>query len=241
MLSWPRDHFAPGGGNAHLFYKVHGRFDGAPRISRSQHRTQGVPDGCELTSFSAGDEGHTVGLDEIIGDRFRQKNAALYAASREAPHALILRGEIEDPPTLDYLRDAVGVVTALVQGGGVSIFDAYTISWLSPAQWLERIFEPAAAVPTHHVTILVSDDWYHTRGMLKFGRPDLSVRGVRADLEEPVIDLLNRFIQMQAFGGVVPEGQPVKMKSLPAGWVCRHRGSLDDPDFNNRHIEIGPA
>jgi len=46
---------------------------------------------------------------------------------------------------------------------------------------------------------------------------------------------------MQAFGAVVPEGQPIEMSSLPDGWRCFHRGSLDDPDFNNRHIEIGPG
>ncbi len=61
------------------------------------------------------------------------------------------------------------------------------------------------------------------------------------DLDTGVQDLLNRLIEMQALGGVVPEGQAITMASLPAGWRCSHRGSTDDPDFNNRHLEIGPA
>lgn len=42
-------------------------------------------------------------------------------------------------------------------------------------------------------------------------------------------------------GGVVPDGQPVKMKGIPAGWVCRHAGDPDDPDFDNVHLAIGPS
>ncbi len=77
--------------------------------------------------------------------------------------------------------------------------------------------------------------------MIKFGRPDLSVRGVTRELGPAVEDLCNRFIEMQAFGAVVPEGQEVKMKALPPGWRCRHGGTIDDPDFNNVHLEIGPT
>ena len=31
------------------------------------------------------------------------------------------------------------------------------------------------------------------------------------------------------------------MAPLPLGWRCRHRGLLDDPEFNNRHTEVGPS
>jgi hypothetical protein len=41
-------------------------------------------------------------------------------------------------------------------------------------------------------------------------------------------------------GAVISEGREIKMRSFPSGWRCHHRGDLDDPDFNNRHVEIGP-
>jgi hypothetical protein len=41
-----------------------------------------------------------------------------------------------------------------------------------------------------------------------------------------------------AFGGMPADGETIQMKSLPAGGVVRHRGDLDDPDFNNVHVEI---
>jgi hypothetical protein len=28
------------------------------------------------------------------------------------------------------------------------------------------------------------------------------------------------------------------MRSLPSGMICTHKGDVDDPDFNNVHVEI---
>jgi hypothetical protein len=80
--------------------------------------------------------------------------------------------------------------------------------------------------------------WFHTRGLRKFGRPDLSVRRVGPRYHAAVTDLCERFIELQALGGVIADGQKVRMKSLPSGGVCRPGGGPDDPDFNNVHVEV---
>jgi hypothetical protein len=82
--------------------------------------------------------------------------------------------------------------------------------------------------------------WFHTRGLRKFGRPDLSVHRVPPQYREAVIDLLERSIEFQAFGGVNAGGQEVRMKTLPRGMTCHQAGDPDDPDFNNVHVEITP-
>jgi hypothetical protein len=187
-----------------------------------------------------------IGLDEYLGESLREENPSLFEAASTAEYCSILHGEVADPSSLDYFRDAIGLVTALLEHGGIAVFDPHAFKWWSPDEWRELAFEPEGAVPRNHVTIMASDDpdpqrrWYHTRGMIKFGRPDLSVHDVPPKLHAAVEDLCDRFIEMQAFGAVVPEGQEIKMKSLPRGWCCRHRGDLDDPDFNNRHLELGP-
>jgi hypothetical protein len=248
LSPWPRPHFQPGGGDAHFFFKVHGAFAGPPAISRSKYRCNGIPSGADVSLY-AKDSTPTVfdlGTTDFLGGELRRTASALFDTVAGSDQCLAVRGEVKDPPTLDYLRDVVGVVTALLDGGGVGVFDAHAFRWFTPSEWRERIFEPAAAVPRHHVSILVSDEkaagrrWFHTRGMRKFGRPDLSVHDVPPDLEPMAIDLCSRFIEHQAFGLVVPEGQVVRMNGLPDGWRCRHRGDLDDPDFNNRHIDVGP-
>jgi len=72
----------------------------------------------------------------------------------------------------------------------------------------------------------------------KFGRPDLSIHSVPTKYNDAIIDLFERFIELQAFGGIIEDGQPIKMKSLPAGMTWERRGNRDDPDFNNVHVEI---
>ena len=57
--------------------------------------------------------------------------------------------------------------------------------------------------------------------------------------EAAAIELFNRFTLLQAEGGRIRDGAEVQMGGLPSGLTCRHRGSLEDPDFNNVHVEIG--
>ena len=183
--------------------------------------------------------------DGWIGREFRAEQPRLAAQVANTEQCLVSQGMVPDPDSLDYFRDAVGLVTALLDGGGIAVFDPQMFKWWSADEWRSKAFEPNGAVPRHHVVILVSDEpggkgrWYHTRGLRKFGRPDLSVHHVPPKLEDCVQDLCNRFIEMQAFGAVIPEGQAIKMNGLPSGWRCTHGGDLDDPDFNNVHIEIG--
>ena len=245
LRTWPRQLFQQGGGDAHLFYKVHGRFSETPGVSRSHYRCNGVPEGCGMQSYTRDThpEVLSIGLDDHCGDQLHKDSPGLFEAASSTEQCLVLRGVVPDPPTLDYFRDAVGMVMALLDQGGVGVFDPHMFKWWSPEEWREHAFELAEAAPHRHVVILVSDEpaggrWYHTRGMLKFGRPDISVHHVAAELEPAVKDLCNRFIEMQAFGAVLPEGQEIRMAGVPAGWCCSHRGDLDDPDFNNRHIEV---
>ncbi|HEY2511540.1 MAG TPA: hypothetical protein VGI39_11815 [Polyangiaceae bacterium] len=221
----------------------------SPAISRSRHRCAGIPPGCDLQLYSSASDPAVLALglgDEWISRELRRATPTLADALSRTNQCLVLRGEVSDPPTLDYFRDAVGLVMALVESGGLAVFDPHMFKWWTADEWRELAFDPAGPVPRHHVVILVTDEptsgakWFHTRGLWKFGRPDLSVHSVTPDLEAGVTDLLNRFIEMLAFGAIVTDGQAIRMKSLPAHWRCFHRGTLDDPDFNNVHIEIGP-
>jgi hypothetical protein len=165
---------------------------------------------------------------------------------RSAPQLILIRGTILDPKDLLYLRDTIGVLAAAMDSGGVGVLDSQAPGWWAPDAWRETFFKPDAPLPRNHVIILVSaeegaplgTEWIHTRGLRKFGRPDLSIHRVKPEHKDAVIDLCNRFIEMQAFGAVIPEGQPIKMLTVAPGLTCHPGGSLDDLDFNNVHIEI---
>jgi hypothetical protein len=164
---------------------------------------------------------------------------------KTAESCFILRGEVDDQPDLNYFRDSVGILTYLADSGGVSIFDPYMFKWWRIDEWKAKAFADHQAYPRHHVVILFSEEngaeWFHTRGMRKYGRPDLSMFGVTPDMRTGVMDMFNRFIEFQAFGGVIEAGREIRMKGLPDGLTCYHRGDLDDPDFNNVHVEIRKA
>ena len=51
-------------------------------------------------------------------------------------------------------------------------------------------------------------------------------------------DLVARFIEHQALGGVLQSGVPVRVRGLPDGMSCRHQGGLEDPLFRNDYLEI---
>ena len=177
------------------------------------------------------------------------------------PSGWVLKGQNEpstplvgSPPNakeprgdLNCLRATPGLLTFLLNHGGIAVFDPWMFQWWGPEEWKERVFEPGGAVPRHHVIILTSEEpadppltWFHTRGLRKFGRPDLSVHRVPQQYREAVIELCNRFIEFQAFGGVIGEGQQLRMRTLPKGMTCHLAGDLDDPEFNNVHGEITP-
>jgi hypothetical protein len=245
LKSWPRPHFQPGGGDAWLFYVVYGRVGTAAALSRSAYRSEGIPDGLKVMSY-----GPTVHPETVVSfqngylwDQLKETKPELAAQIAAQESCIVLQGTFNDPRTLDYLRDTVGLITHFLDHGGVAVYDPQMFEWWSPQGWKDRIFAPDGPVPRHHTVILVSEDgpateWIHTRGLRKFGRPDLSIHRVPPSLKEGVVDLCNRFIELQAFGGVVVEGQEIRMRSLPAGMRCHHGGDLEDPEFNNVHLEI---
>nr|ALS91711.1 MetaGeneMark_Unknown Function [uncultured bacterium] len=66
----------------------------------------------------------------------------------------------------------------------------------------------------------------------------MSVRGVGPKYADAVSLMIERFIEFQALGGVIRNGNGVESKALPPGGICHHAGSPDDPDFNNVHVEV---
>jgi hypothetical protein len=249
LADWPRKFYQGPGGQPFLFYVVFGAFPQVPDLSRQEYRSNGVFPGLQLSHYDRGK--HPGVLDGFqqgyLWDKLKRHTPGLAEAVQEAGECLLLKGELEDRNDLNYLRDTVGLLTFLLDHGGIVVYDPQMFHWWEPGEWKERVFRPGGAVPRHHVVILTPEEpgdvsltWFHTRGMRKFGRPDLSVHRVPPQYREAVIDLFERFIEFQAFGGSIEEGQEVRMKTLPRGMTCHHAGDLDDPDFNNVHVEITP-
>lgn len=247
MNEWNREHWVPGGGDAFVFFAVFGRMPESFQIDASKYRTTGLPKGVDIRAFTrqANTEYIAGFTDGYAWDQFAARHVKQAAAVNAAPDCLVIAGTVEDPSDLGYLRDVVGMTTFLLDQGGLAIHDLQTVTWFDPREWHEQIFEPAAPVPRQHVITLLSPEedspeftWFHTRGLRKFGRPDVSVHDVPRHLTDAVTNLCGRLIEFQAFGGVVAEGQEIRMETLPPGATAHHAGDIEDLNFNNVHIEI---
>lgn len=246
LPSWPRPDFKPGGGDALLFFVVFGEFDLTKPFSASKYRSRGPGDWLELQHYERAKAPEVFAnyLSGTLWDELTRDSPVTADEARHAPQAVGVRAEVTDPDSLDYFRDAVGVLTWLLDCGGRSVYDPQRLWLWSADEWKEEVFAPAEPQPLAHTVILLSEEddpkltWVHTRGMRQYGRPDLSVHNVGPDHVEVISEMIERFTVYQAWGGVVTDGEKVKMPSLPAGGVCRLRGALDDPDFNNVHVEV---
>jgi hypothetical protein len=245
LPSWTRPLFTPGGASALLFYVVFGTFDLTKPLSKSKYRSNGPGKWLEVVSFDrkTKPEEFTGYQSGELWDMLTRDAPVTAAASLKTSEAVAVRADVTDPKTLDYFRDTIGVITWLLDCGGISIYDPQRLWLWSADEWRSEIFQPGESQPQEHTVILVSEDqgetqWLHTRGMRQYGRPDLSVHGVGMRYMDEVTQMIERFINLQAEGGLIPEGQEIRMRGLPPGGVCHHRGSLDDPDFNNVHIAI---
>ncbi|MBW3636555.1 MAG: hypothetical protein KY445_08840 [Armatimonadetes bacterium] len=236
MVSWPRSRWVAGGGEARVCLEVCGRFEKQLDLSDPKYG-EGLPDGVTAQQFP-NDWSRFAGA---MGDILRESNLDAAPAIEAAPQFVRVFGHVPDPDSLDYLRDILGVVAALLDQGGVGVIDPQTLQIFAPHQWRET-FWGGAFEPTSHVVILLSMEgervWFHTRGMRVFGRPDISCHAVKPEEVAALEPVFNGLIRMQAAGFIVPEGQMVQGVGLESRLICRQRGSLDDPHFDNVHLEL---
>ncbi|MGL4422318.1 MAG: hypothetical protein ACRCZF_16730 [Gemmataceae bacterium] len=243
--AWTRPHFTVPGADGFLFWVAFGAIDLSVPLDRDYYRAAGVPAGLELhlldrrqhaSQFLQILEGH----DWFVA---RSDEPGLAALAEQTVQAVVLRGLLPDADHLGGLREALGILSYIVDRGASVIYTVQTFQLHDARLWQQTFHAPDRPRTNDHVTILVSPqgdgfNWYHTRGMRLFGRPDFSIHDVAHHHHQGVIELLNRYIEWSALGGIVEEGDLIRVPVLPEGGECFLGGSLDDPHFNNTHVEI---
>lgn len=246
---WPRSYWQPGIDNDVLLqFFVFGKFDPHEMvIPARRYGSPGLPAGVDIKRFQNLElrkwEGYP--LSGTLGEIVRDEAPQAYEQARIAPEVLLVRGQLQDSPSLDYLRDTLGVLAALLDIGGRVILDPQIMGLLDAAAWRERYLVPGGAPPRNHVLILRSDEpdgsgrsWVHTRGMRKFGRPDLSFRRIPARELDRVGALCEKLVEMQALGTCFAAGQALEVDGMQQALIAQPGGSLDDTEFNNLHVEF---
>ena len=242
--AWQRPHHVAVDEHAFLLYWVFGAFQPGVEIDARRYRTRGLPAGISGQVYLHDSIRDTAPdpLADPMGAVLRAKAPGTFDAARNAPHAMLIRGELPDQRDLRYLRDVIGFIQSLNDAGGVAVLDVQSLALRSAEQWREAEFEPDAPRALNEVVMLRSADeqhpgraWLHTRGLRKFARPDLSITNVPEDSLFNAQLLLERAADYLIAGGVFEHGREVRMSVAPPGLVAMTGGDLDDPDFNNRH------
>lgn len=228
-----------------LFYVVFGVRPDPLEVSRQRHHVDELPAGLELVFFDR--ESSPDAMDSLLGGAMGRvleaESPRLYRAARETGCWTILRGEARQDADLRYLRNAVGFVQALAEKGAAAVLDLLTLRLYAPDRWEKEVFS-APFDPFAHAVILSSsmEDgtvWLHTRGMCKFGRPDISLTGVPPEETVTAARVVNQMIFYGAQGLFFTGSARLH---LSGGVSCvvapEFVSDFDNLDFNNAYYRL---
>jgi hypothetical protein len=242
---WSRPLWSPGGGDAFIYLVVFGGDAALLDIDTERYRVDEVPEG--LDAHELDDTWVARFLDSPIGEQVSATDPATTDAALACDSCIVLTGTVADPPSLAYLRSAIGITAAALDTGGVAVLNLPTFHLAPADEWRTSVFDADGGVLPHFVTNLVSlpedDDpdgplWLHTRGLRTFGRPDLSIADVdRRDLDQSA-DLVTALANQLARGLVIDDGSTMAIGGEIGTLRFDLRGHLDDPNFNNVHLAI---
>ena len=124
LSTWPRPNFVPNAGQPYLFFAAFGSLDLREPIDRERYRAAGVPGGCELLLYDPAHQpsGFSQLAESGAWSLAAAESPELEAIANAAPQFACLKGSVPRSATLDYLRDAVGIVQYLADRGATAIF-----------------------------------------------------------------------------------------------------------------------
>ena len=227
-----------------LFYVIFGVRGDQLQVSASKHHVDGFPEGLEMHGLNRLEHGDYIDgfFSGSMGDILRSQNADLYEKCRSASDCVVIRGDVMQDDTLDYMQNVIGIGKAFFDQGAVGILDVLTFSMFSEEKWTEKFFEQEINAQ-NHVTILVSEEnggyWLHTRGLIEFGRPDLSMHAKDDAGIEECRQIFNQMIfysgQGVFFNGEVNlHTHSGNTYTVKATFV----NDFDNDDYNNAYCNV---
>lgn len=143
----------------------------------------------------------------------------------------------EDPADLTHLQLAWAVASTIAAAGAFATLDVYAVNWL-PGSTVASL-SPHRPFTTQQEVSLIAETKptpgfgypVHTRGMIKFGRPDL-VAGVPANRIEETGRSINQLARMLAEGHVLDPGQQLRLDDHRMLTVTAYTPNASTPELN---------
>jgi hypothetical protein len=259
LPDWPRPHqdplADPEARSAELLYLVVGPPPAQPlQVSRKRHHLDHLEPSLTISTHRREDD--PAWFDGWFHGPLGYQIDGLFAHPdqiRSAPALTIVRGTFPDAPDLNYLRNTLGVVSAIADTPGtLAIFDAPAVNWWRLGDWREAFVDRSEFHIGDHIFITVTEDprhapgiWTHTRGMGKFARPELEIRHMPGDYDtrNPAIrasgHVLSGIASYLAQGASIRDGQTMHLPETHAiVTFAHHQDEATRKHFNNTSLEI---
>lgn len=228
-----------------LYYVIFGVKEEPLSVSKERHHVDAFPEGLDFLFYNKSEHSEYLSsmLGGVLGEVLGEGNHTVYEKVQNTDQWAVIRGEIKQAADLSYMRNVIGFIQALVESGAVGVLDLQTFSLYSGEEWTDRIFSKEFD-PRDHAVILASvteDDslWLHTRGMRKFGRPDISVEKVDKDAIEDAVQVINQLLFYGAQGAFFSKLTKIHTETGLTYIVNPHfQNDFDNPDFNNSYYQI---
>jgi hypothetical protein len=245
---WERMYFKEPYKSPFLFYVLFGT-DNISKlaVSKSKHNIDEKPNELEIINYCKSEnnehKNYIEGFcNQHIGIFLKEKNKSLYEKVNFCNNVTVIKGEFKDNHSLNYLKNTIGIIQSIIETDITAVLDLQIFEWFEPEEWSKKYFEQKSPVVHNHRKILLSDDsdtiWLHTRGMRKFGRPDISIKKVSPGKKELGVEVINRFIEAFAYGLVPDETRKIWIKGMKKGVYGKVSGDYENLDFNNFYFEI---
>jgi hypothetical protein len=259
LIDWPRAQFdpltEPSGCEAEVFYLIVGPAPAQPlSVSRRRHHLDRIEPALNVSVHRRAED--PAWFDAWFHGPLGSAIDGLFSNAdelRASQTLTIVRGKFPDSPDLNYLRNTVGVVSAIADTPGtLAIFDALATTWWRLSEWREAFVDRSEFRIADHVFIAVTQDeqqgpgiWTHTRGMIKFARPELQIKHIGGDYatSNPAIrasgNVLNGIASYLAQGAMLRDGQSMYLPETDATITfVEHGDAATRKHFNNSALEI---
>lgn len=202
-----------------------------------------IPETLEFAAFSRHNEEQAAYMNNFtsnaLGGLLEKQDAQLFAQVKACTNCVVVSGNIQQDHTLAYLHNTIRIVKAAAKKG-IAVLDLLTLQWYTIEQWQQ--FSSNEFNVYDHVQVFVSQEgdgvWLHTRGMLKYGRPDISITKIPKPKTHEMKLLVDQMIYYEAMGAMLL--QPAKFKTSMGCYEVHliFYNDFENYDFNNAFIEV---
>jgi hypothetical protein len=144
---------------------------------------------------------------------------------------------VKDPTDLTHLQLAWAVASMIAAAGAFATLDVYAAHWL-PGSTVASLSPHRPFTVQKEVSLIAETEPtpgfghpVHTRGMIKFGRPDL-VAGVLTDRIEETGRVLNHLARMLAEGHILTPGQQLRIDGQRMLTAAAYIPDVTAPELN---------